>query len=487
MALADTLKNIVGAGDFLDDPDILDEFSADISFVPRIRPRCVVRPNGAAEVQEIIKAATEWGTPLVPVSSGTPRFRGDTVPSMGGAVMVDLSGMKQIVRIDRRNRAAMIEAGVTFHELIPDLKKEGLRLNMPLSPRRSKSVIGSMLEREPVTMPVFQWDAQDPLLCTEVYFGTGDRFRTGSAAGPGTIEEQWKAGQAQLNPMGPGQFDVARIVQGSQGTMGVVTWASVRCEAVPTIQISYLVGRNNISQVSDFIYKLLWLRDVEHCVLINGVTTAALAAKDKSEYESLKNSLPPWVFFFSIAGYQDFPEERIDFQEERIFKAAYGFGVEPQASLNGFSASTLLEILSMASDDPYWKIRAKGACEDIFFLTTLDRTPGFVKIMTDLAVEYKINAADMGTYIQPMVQGTCCHCEFSVPYDLSSRKDAERVKNYSLAAVERLQTAGAFFSRPYGPWADMIYSNDTEVVNALRKAKQIFDPYMIMNPGKLCF
>jgi FAD/FMN-containing dehydrogenase len=187
MDLTDRLKQIVGGQGFLDSPDVLDQFSRDVSFVKHIRPRCVVRPGNSDAVQGIIRLACESKTPIVPVSSGAPRFRGDTVPGIGGAVVMDLSAMKQIIRIERKNRVAMIEAGVTFEELIPALKKEGLRLNMPLPPRRSKSVIGSMLEREPVTMPVFQWDAQDPLLCTEVYFGTGDRFRTGSAAGPGTI------------------------------------------------------------------------------------------------------------------------------------------------------------------------------------------------------------------------------------------------------------------------------------------------------------
>ncbi len=487
MELTDRLKQIVGGQGFFDSPDVLDRFSRDISFVPHVRPRCVVRPGNSEEVQGIIRLACESKTPVVPVSSGAPRFRGDTVPGVGGAVVMDLSAMKQIVRIDRKNRVAMIEAGVTFEELIPALKKKACGSNMPLPPRRSKSVIGSMLEREPVTMPVFQWDAQDPLLCTEVYFGTGDRFRTGSAAGPGTIEEQWNAGQAQLNPMGPGQFDVARIVQGSQGTMGVVTWASVRCEVVPESQKSFLVGCTDLGQVSDFVYKLLWLRDAEHCVLFNNVIVAALAAKDIDEYASLKSSLPPWLFFFSLAGYQDFPEERIAFQEERIFEAAHRFGISPLESLSDLSAPLLLEILSTPSNDPYWKIGAKGACEDIFFLTTLDRTPGFIKIMSDLSAEHGYDRADIGIYVQPMVQGTCCHCEFTLSYDSSSPKETGRIKSLSLAAVERLQGAGAFFSRPYGQWADRVFRRNTETVNTLRKAKQIFDPCNIMNPGKLCF
>jgi FAD/FMN-containing dehydrogenase len=46
---------------------------------------------------------------------------------------------------------------------------------------------------------------------------------------------------------------------------------------------------------------------------------------------------------------------------------------------------------------------------------------------------------------------------------------------------------GAFFSRPYGSWAEMVYSRYTEGTAASRKLKNIFDPNNILNPGKLCF
>ena len=137
---------------------------------------------------------------------------------MGGAVIVDLSRMNKIIRIDPRNKIAMVEPGTTFGELQRELSKEGLCAYMPLAPRSSKSVIGSMLEREPITRPSHHWDSTDPLLCAEVVFGTGDRFRTGEASGPDTIEEQWVMGRVQMNPFGHSHMDVQRLVAGAQGT-----------------------------------------------------------------------------------------------------------------------------------------------------------------------------------------------------------------------------------------------------------------------------
>jgi FAD/FMN-containing dehydrogenase len=57
----------------------------------------------------------------------------------------------------------------------------------------------------------------------------------------------------------------------------------------------------------------------------------------------------------------------------------------------------------------------------------------------------------------------------------------------SAEAPEALMNHGAFFSRPYGAWADLVYRDYAEGVAALRELKRIFDPNNILNPGKLCF
>ena len=46
---------------------------------------------------------------------------------------------------------------------------------------------------------------------------------------------------------------------------------------------------------------------------------------------------------------------------------------------------------------------------------------------------------------------------------------------------------GAFFTRPYGIWADLAFERDPQSAYLLNRVKEIFDPNGIMNPGKLCF
>ena len=327
--MEDDLKKIVGKEMINQDPTILSEFSRDISFVHPIRPSAIVKPHNTAEVENLVKYAIQTRTPLVPVSSGPPHFRGDTVPGIGGSIIVDLSGMKKIIRVDRENRVAMVEPGVTFGELIPAVKQAGLRLNMPFLPRQSKSVVGSLLEKEPVTMPVYHWDMSDPLACMEIIFGTGEDYRTGSAAGPGTIEQQWAAKQAQTDAAGPSQASFHTLIQGAQGTLGIVTWASLRCELLPRIEEPFLMGSASLEKILEMVHWLVRLRLVDECLILNNTNLAAiLAQKWPEDYAAIKSTLPRWILFFNITGYDYLPEKRVAYRVQDMRDRAQNVGLE---------------------------------------------------------------------------------------------------------------------------------------------------------------
>jgi len=488
MIEAEKLAKIVSAGNVSSDQAALNEYSRDMSFVNTVRPACVVKPGNAGDVGKIVNLAKETLTPLVPVSSGPPHFRGDTVPGTGGAVVVDLSGMKKIINVDRESRVAMFEPGVTFGELIPAVTRAGLRLNMPLLPRKSKSVVGSLLEREPVVMPQYQWDIADPLNCVEIIFGTGDMFRTGAAAGPGNIEEQWAAGGAQVEAAGPSTASWYRIIQGAQGTMGIVTWASVRCEILPRLEEPFLIGSSQLDRIIDMAHWLVRLRLGNECFIINNSNLAAMMAKKRpGDYRAMKDALPQWILFYNLAGYDYLPEERVGGQIEDVKDVAQRVGVEPVQAIGGVTASELLKAVQHPSGEPYWKLRRKGACQDIFFITIHDKLPGIIDAMYDAVDAAGYPSSDMGVYVQPLVQGSNLHCEFNLFYDPENRKESERVRELAAGTINSLMAKGAFFSRPYGESTKTIMNKDAATVAALRRVKTIVDPDNIMNPGKLCF
>jgi FAD/FMN-containing dehydrogenase len=482
------LTEIVGTSNVSNEKAVLQEYSRDISFVSHIRPAWIVKVENPEQVAKLVNLARATNAPLVPVSSGTPHFRGDTVPGTGGAIVVDLSGMKKILRVDRKNRVAMFEPGVTFGELSREVAKYDLRLNMPLLPRPSKSVVGSLLEREPVIMPKYHWDISDPLACTEIVFGTGDLFRTGAAAGSGTIEQQWKAGGSQKEAAGPSSSSWYRLIQGSQGTMGIVTWVSARCELIPKLEEPFFVGSSQLSKILDTLHWLIRLRLVNECLVLNKTELALImAASGKGDYSVLKEQLPPWILFFNIASYNYLSAERLHGQEQDMIELCQKQGVEASKTLGAITADDFLKIVQSPSVEPYWKLQHKSAAESVFFLTIYDKIFDQISMMFDSAAQAGYPAPDLGVYIQPIVQGVNYHCEFDLFYDSGNSTEMEKIRNLSHSATLKLLNRGAFFSRPYGENTSLIMNRDAASMDALRKVKSIVDPNHIMNPGKLCF
>ena len=487
MSKKEKLAGIVGAGNVSDKPETLEAYSRDQSFVRPMKPWFVVKPQNGEQVQEIVKWANETATPLVPVSSGPPRSYGDTVPSATAAVIVDLSGMKKILKIDRRNRMIAIEPGVTYGELQPELAKHDLILPNPLLPKAGKSVVASLLERQPTLIPKYQWALIDPLRCVEVVWGNGDRFMTGDAGNYASLLDAWDNKHPPLSPSGPSQVDYIRLVTGAQGSMGIVTWAALKCQVLPRFHKLFFVPSRSLKDLIDFTYRVLRLRFGDEILVLNSANLASILKGDFEGIRALQGNLPPWVFLVGIAGRDILPRERVESQEKDIRDIAQQFGLQLLPAISGAQDGEVLSAVLNPSREPHWKTRYKGGCQDIFFVTTLEKTPEFVKTVYSLAEALNYPSSDIGVYLQPVHQGASCHCEFNLPFNPANRQEVARTGELFARASEELQKQGAFFSRPYGIWANMAFNRDARSTIVLKKLKDIFDPNHVMNPGKLCF
>jgi FAD/FMN-containing dehydrogenase len=483
----DSLIEILGKENVIEDAKMLEAYSKDESFTHPLKPRLLVKVKNVAQVQELVQWANQTNTPLVPISSGFPHFRGDTVPSTPGAVMVDLSGMKKIIHVDPRNRMVIVEPGVTYTQLQPELAKAGLRLSSPMAPRANKSIIASLLEREPIIIPRYQWSFLDPLRCLEVVWGDGHRMTTGEAESLGTLEYEWQMKLAQVTPMGPAQTDFYRFTSGAQGSMGIVTWASLKCELLPTIHKMYFVSSSKPESLIDLAYAILRIRFGDELLIMNNWNLAMLMGNDARQIKALAEQLPPWILVIGIAGRFDLAEKRVAYQEKDLSEMAQRYGLKMVPTVPGVTGDEVLKAILSPSGEPYWKLRYKGSNQDLFFLNTLEKYPEFVKGMYTAAENQGYPTSEIGVYIQPVHQGASCHIEFNLPFNRNNPRELSRMKELYTKASEELLRQGAYYSRPYGIWAEMAFNRDAQGTIAIRKIKGIFDPKNVMNPGKLCF
>jgi FAD/FMN-containing dehydrogenase len=398
--------------------------------------------------------------------------------------LVDLSGWKRIDLVDRRNRVCRIEPGVTYPELLAALRPHGMTIPMPLTPRSTKSVIAAVMDREPSTWPNKQWDGSDPIGSTEFIFGSGEHFRTGAAGGPGSIEGQRKAGGAQKFSSGPSHTDFHRVLQGAQGTMGIVTWATVRAELLPSIEDPHLLGASSTEALIPYVYDVERAMLGEQSFVLNRQAAAMLMATgDELRFISVRASLPAFVCLQNIAGFERLPDERVAYQRHDIGEHATRHGLQLEQALGELSAADLLARAGGPCGESDWRCGREGSCLSIFFLTTLDRANDMIQLFTDCAREHGVREEDIGLYIQPIVQNHGCHLELMVPYKSAWADVAQRMRRLEEQAVARLLDAGAFFSRPYGT-ADRVFAKNPANFLLIGQVKSLFDPNRVLHRGK---
>jgi hypothetical protein len=487
MKLKARFAEIVGEQYVDDREEALEAYSRDNSLITVQRgPDLIVRPADAEQVQKILEVANETKIPVIPASS-THHFHGSVLPKMGG-VLLDLRRMNRILDINLPDRLARIEPGVTWQHIQSELAKIGQRMIMPLLPPADSSVITSLLEREVPTNPRYEYG--EPMTSTEVIWGSGMRFRTGSASVPGFPD---RADSRGGNPEGPGT-NWYRFLQGAEGTMGVVTWAIVKTEYLPTVDQVWFMTFDRLEEAIEPLYRLQRRMIGNECFLINRQVGALIFGENwPSDYARLQSCLPPYVLALVLSGPPRLPEEKLAYELKALKEVAAEF---PQVkrlfpALPGVTGleRRLPGLLRnpWPAGQTYWRHLLKGGCQQLFFIAKMEAAPAYWAVVSEVAEHYGYNPKDIGLYLQPIEQGRASHLEFQFYYDPETEKRQGTIRSLYLEAARRLFAMGAFFSRPYGLLAPMVFERARGYTNTITKIKAVLDPNSIMSPGNACF
>jgi len=211
MGMFEELKEIVGEENFSDRAEELLVYSRDSSFFQET-PICVVRPRTGDEVARIVRLASEKRVPIIPRGAGTNPC-GEVV---GRAIVLDLSGMNRIIEVNERDMYAVVEPGVVRDELNRAL--EAHNLFFPPDPASSRvATIGGMLANNSSGLHAVKYGTtQDYVLALEVVLPSGEVIETG------TLARKSSSG-----------YNLCRLFVGSEGTLGVITRATLRLLPIP--------------------------------------------------------------------------------------------------------------------------------------------------------------------------------------------------------------------------------------------------------------
>lgn len=482
MELKQRLVEIVGARHVSDDPDRLKEYSRDYSLTRPMMPNIVVQPDNSQQIQEIVKLADEHRMPLIASSSGV-HFYGATIPTQGGLVL-DLKRMDRILEINTLDRLIRLEPGVTWEQAQSALVKHEGVIVSPLMVHPKRSVVTDYLEREVPTATLYEYS--EPLMSMEVVWANGEIFRTGSASVPGYPNTPSKG----ANPQGPG-MDFHRLLQGAQGTMGIVTWAIVKYEYLAPVNRVYFMAFDRIEDAIEPMYKIQRALIGNESFLINRMDLATMLAESfPDEFNRLRQTLPAWVMPVVLSGSRGRPEEKVQYQVNALKDLTTRFlKIDLLTALPGVPGleKRLPGMLRKPRSGDFWRFANKGGWQSLFFITLPEKTPGFYATVCQVAAKYGYPVSDIGVYVQPIERARACRCEFNFYYNPADPDETKVISGLYAETAQALVNGGAFFTRPYGILSDMMYRRATDYVTALKRVKKIFDPHNILNPGKLCF
>jgi len=209
--LVDRLKDIVGpshvsSGTSIEGDDTHDESLTATGVVPL----AVVRPGATEEVAAILSMCHELRVPVVARGSGTG-LSGGCRPVADG-IVVAFDRMNRIIEIDVDNHVAVVQPGVTLAELDEALVPDGLVY--PVFPGEQSASLGGNVATNAGGMRAIRYGVtRHRVLGIEAVLAGGDVIRSG--------------GKYVKSSSG---YDLTQLVIGSEGTLAVVTEATLKLE-----------------------------------------------------------------------------------------------------------------------------------------------------------------------------------------------------------------------------------------------------------------
>lgn len=437
-------------------------------------PDAVVAPGSAAQVAAVLATCAAEGVAVVPFGGGTSVVGGvDALRGAHPAVLaLDLTRLHRVLDLDRRSLTATVEAGMLGPELERLLGNAGLTLGHFPQSFEYSSVGGWIATRSAGQASTGHGRIEDLV----------EAVRFEAPAGPLTTRS------VPASAAGP---SLRELLLGSEGTLGVVTAATLRVRAAPGARRyagwlfrSFDEGREALRDLAqaDAAPDLARLSDVEETRL-----NLALAAKGGSierlarRYLRARAGNAPCLAVTGIEGAPDEVARRRSVLAQAMRSAgAVGLGEGAgRAWLRGRYAAPYLrdELLDRGVLVETFETATNwGALDGVYHAVHAALTgalPGPGTVMCHLSHLYRSGASLYFTVLAPVEAGT----------------ELERWAALKRAALDAMLANGATIThhhavgRDHSPWlAGEIGELGVEV---LRAAKQRLDPAGIMNPGKL--
>ena len=230
------LKTIVGEEWVSTGDSVRELHSHDESFHPWVLPDVVVWPHSTEEVSRLVRWAYDHKVPVTPWGAGTS-LEGNPIPVKGGMV-IDLQEMNRILEIRQGDFQVDVEAGVVYKDLNKELRRYGLFF--PPDPGAAATIGGMIGNNASGIRTVKYGPTREYVLRLVVVLPGGEVIRVGN--------------RARKSSSG---YDLLRLFTGAEGTLGIVTEATLRLVGLPENFMALRATFPTVSDATDTVFQVM--------------------------------------------------------------------------------------------------------------------------------------------------------------------------------------------------------------------------------------
>lgn len=423
----------------------------DQSSHPLHLPDAVVWPQNTAEVSAILRLAHEHRVPIVGWGAGSS-LEGNPIPVQGG-IVVDFQQMNRILAVHAADFQAVVQPGILYKDMNKILGQHGLFFAP--DPGANASIGGMIANNAAGTRTVKYGATRDNVLALEVVLANGEVIRTGSRS------VKQSAG-----------YDLTHLIIGSEGTLGLVTEATLKLAPLPEHFSAVLATFGSTAVAAAVVYQIIG----------SGLGPAALELLDAAaitymnQDESINLPIAPTL----LMEFHGPTAETLQSELQLVQEICVDGGA------THFSAG-----VGRDERDRLW--HGRHQLGEILFRAH----PGEQYLITDVAVpisHYPELAAYTAGLISSMgLKGALfghagdgnLHTVIFAP-ETSKAGDLQWFNDQVVQKALHLEgTCTGEHGVGIGKQKYMVHEHGEAAIEVMRQIKQVLDPHNILNPGKV--
>lgn len=452
--VVERLRRLVGAAHVVAGPDVDPADTHDEALTGQpVVPLAVVRPSCTAEVAAVLSMADATRVPVVARGAGTG-LSGACRPVADG-IVVAFDRMDRVVDVDLDNQVAVVEPGVTLERLDEALRPHGLVY--PVSPGEPSASVGGTVATNAGGMRAVRYGVtRRRVLGLEAVLAGGEVIRTGG----------------RIVKCSSG-YDLTQLLVGSEGTLALVTEATLELEPRPPHAATLLAPFPTLDRIARAVPRVLagglvpTILEYLDAMSMHGITEAA--GIDLGVPEPVRMATTAYL----VVVVEQVQAARLDEDVASIAGLLSELGALDVYVLPPTAGAELIT----ARERAFFVSKAAGADDLIDSVVPRAAIPGYLATVARIAARH-----------DALVSG-CGHVADGNVHVSIFQPDAERRRSLLREIYRATADVGGAVSGEHGIGIEkmpyFLELEDPTKVALLRRIKAAFDPHGILGPGRV--